>query len=115
MLLDCEIKAGEIYVSDFKGIILPDDRKPQLFQMVQQPEEIRNAGMFGIERSTRNALYENIVTGELTDWGTHCFTTLERIKKQYANIDSITDKSRVEYVKEAYKVISDYESKISES
>ena len=115
MLLDCEIKAGEIYVSDFKVVISSDDRKPQLFQMVQQPEEIRNAGMFGIERSTRNALYENIVTGELTDWGTHCFTTLERIKKQYANIDSITDKSRVEYVKEAYKVISDYESKISES
>jgi hypothetical protein len=113
MLLENEVKAGEIYVSDKSRIILSDDEKPQLFQMVQEPVVTISHGMFG-ETSTdkRNAIWENVVTSELVDWGTHCFTTIERMKKQYANIDSITDKRRAEYVKEAYAVISAYEEKL---
>jgi hypothetical protein len=110
MLLDSEIRADEIYISDKNRIILSDDEKPQLFQMVQEPVVTVNRSMFGSDETIKqNALWENVVTGELVDWGTHCFTTIERMKKQYANIGSITDKRRVEYVKEAFVVIRAYE------
>jgi hypothetical protein len=110
MLLDSEIRSGEIYVLDREFILDTDTKTPQLFQMVQEPQVIRSASLYGgLETSKANGIYENIATGELVNCGTRCFTTINRIKKQYANINSIFDKSRIEFVKEAFGVISAYE------
>lgn len=110
MLLDSEVRSGEIYVSDKEISIIMGEEKPQLFQLVQDPKVIKREGMFGeCTTDTTNPIFENLKTGELVNWGTHCFTTIERMKKQYANIDSITDKRRAEYVSAAYDAITAYE------
>jgi hypothetical protein len=116
MLLKNEIQLGEIYVTDYGRIISFDkEDKPQLFQMVQEPRTVRESrGLFDIKLPSENeinGIYENIVTGELIHYGTQCFSTLERIKKQFQNIDSITDEDRRAYVKEAYTVIKAHEAK----
>lgn len=96
MLLNSEIQLGEIYVYDTEVNFLHEDELPQLYHMVQDAKPV----------------FENIETGELVGYSTRCFTTIERIKKQYENIEKITNEYRKEFVKKAYQVILDYESSI---
>jgi uncharacterized protein YheU (UPF0270 family) len=113
MLLNSEVKAGEIYVIDFDfNIGGNNNREPELFQMVQEPRTVQKQSLlsFGTTEETINPLFENIITGELKDYGIHCFSTVERIKKQFQNIGNIQKSERVEYVQKAYKLISDYEA-----
>jgi hypothetical protein len=108
MLLSNEIHAGEIYVEDKQFGF--SKSKPQLFQMVEEGKEIKERGLFTETTTSKiNPKWENIATGELVDWGTHCFTTIERIKRQYFNIDLIQDKDRAEYVRQAFELIQKYE------
>lgn len=115
MLLESEIQVGEIYVTDFEMKLDPERNIPKLFQMVQVPTKRKEPSMFSFEEVENeiNGIYENIVTGELVNYGTHCFSTIERLKKQYVNIDSIA-KDRVEFVRAAYFIIVAYENSLSE-
>ena len=109
MLLNNEVKAGEIYVYDPE--INFGDESPSLWQIVEMPKEVESIGMdmkYHMEMS--NPTWENIYTGELVTWGSHCFTTIERMKKQFFNINMVSKNHRSEYVKKAFKLISDYET-----
>jgi hypothetical protein len=98
MLLDHEVKSGEIYVND-KDFVIFDDEKISLWQLIKNPENTKT-----------QPIWENVFTGELVNWGTHCFITIERIKRQYANIDRLTKNKRAEFVRDAMSVIEEYEN-----
>ena len=95
MLLQNEIQAGEVYV--YYPEILFMDEKPSLWQLVE----------FGTPNTSNK--WENIKSGELVDYGNHCFVTIERLKKMYDNIDSLHYSDRKETVKQAYELIVEYE------
>ena len=110
MLLNSEVKAGEVYVYDPEINIGGDG--PSLWQIVEMPKEVESIGMdMKHHKQMSNPTWENIYTGELVSWGSHCFTTIERMKRQFFNINMIHKKSRSEYVKKAFKLISDYEER----
>lgn len=119
MLLKSEVKAGEVYIEDKDKIfsILDRDKEfiPGLYQIVEEPHKYYSHSMNPFEKGHEeesNPTWENIVTGELVTWGAHCFSTIERIKKQYANIEHILDDDRIKYLKAAMRVINEYEGKV---
>lgn len=114
MLLESEIICGEIYIED-KDFIF-DKKAPALWQLVQAPEtktRISSSCFGGKETYETNPVWENIYTCELVNWGTHCFTSIDRIKKQYFNINKVNDEKRREYLKEAFKLINEYETGVT--
>lgn len=107
MLLKNEIKVGEVYVND-KDFILREE-EPALWRLVKEPEEKTRSNLMGqMETYETQPIWENIETGELVDWGAHCFTTLERMERMYLNIDNLYDKSRADYITKATKMICAY-------
>ena len=111
MLLEREIVSGEIYVNDKDDLLLSKEEPVSLWQLVEAPvEKIRHGMLSPVpETYTTQPIWENIFTKELVRWGTHCFTTIDRIKEQYNNIDKLHNEKRVNFLKDAMEVIEEYE------
>jgi len=106
MLLHNEVRLGEIYVED-KDFFVGEQLPVNLFQLIELPTTKCTYGLYGDKIDTlTNPIWENIATGELVNWGTHCFSTIDRIKTQYKNIDKVHDEKRKKYLQQAIKLIN---------
>ena len=79
MLLKTEVNKESICVEDRDSIFCENPRLG-LWRLVQEGSE------------DYQPIWENIITGELCNWGTHRFTTVERIERQFKNIEEIDAK-----------------------
>jgi hypothetical protein len=112
MLLRNELQAEEIYIED-RNFTIEKDYIPSLYKLIEMPEKktVPNLFSFGYYEQEIHPTWENIFTGELVKWDINNFTTFERIKKQYSNIELITEENRIEYLKRAIEIIEHYEGK----